>query len=229
MIRYSYCLNNPLKYVDPSGELFNPIFDFNGNFLGTDDRGLQGEAIIMNKENFRQNMSHADALETGYFRSQLPKIMNQNILDKIDNQVASFPNRPDWDGYLTDSEARNWWRNGNGQPLFVDQSKINLGLTSTRDFRNKTTITRNFFFALEVDENTARVYGTLTLNLLDSNTGEVKIGKKNIAFIDEYDFDRHEGGNLFRNIATWGARRIVGEGTPFNIYGYGKNPKVFKY
>jgi hypothetical protein len=31
--RYSYCLNNPLKYVDPSGELWTNFEDENGNFI----------------------------------------------------------------------------------------------------------------------------------------------------------------------------------------------------
>jgi len=216
-------------YTDPSGQRFNPIFDKQGDFLGTDDLGIQGEAIIMDRKDFKQGMSHDQALKVGNLRSELPMMINPDIVSKIDNQVASFPNRPDWDGYLTDAEARSWWRNGNGQPLFVDQSKINLGTVSTWNFRNNTTIIRNFFFNLGANENTARVYGTLTLTLLDANTGEVKIGARNTAFIDDYNFNRHEGGNFGRNIATWMARRVVGEGTPFNIYGYGKNPTVFKY
>ena len=72
--RYSYCLFSPLQYVDPSGEMYNPIFDWQGNFLGTDDRGIQGEAIIMNKWDFQQNMSHEEALKKGIRRSELPEI-----------------------------------------------------------------------------------------------------------------------------------------------------------
>ncbi len=72
--RYSYCLFSPLQYVDPSGEMYNPIFDWQGNFLGTDDRGIQGEAIIMNKWDFVQNMSHEETLKKGIKRSELPEI-----------------------------------------------------------------------------------------------------------------------------------------------------------
>ena len=40
----------------------SPIYDENGNFLGTDDDGLQGDAIVMNINDFVQGMSHEDAL-----------------------------------------------------------------------------------------------------------------------------------------------------------------------
>jgi hypothetical protein len=153
-------------------------------------------------------------------------MISSNILDKIDNQVAGFPSRPDWDGYITDAEARNWWKNGNGERLFVFLSKINLHPVTTKDFKNNSTITHNFFLDFTSDKDVGRVYGTLTLNLVNPNTGEVKIGARSTTFIDDYHFNRHENGSLFRNITTWGARQIIGEGTPFNIYGYGNNPRV---
>ncbi len=67
--RYAYCLFSPLQYVDSTGEVYNPIFDWQGNFLGTDDRGIQGEAIIMNAKDFVQNMDHFEALKKGTKRS----------------------------------------------------------------------------------------------------------------------------------------------------------------
>ncbi|MBQ1469861.1 MAG: hypothetical protein IIZ29_03295, partial [Schwartzia sp.] len=48
--------------ADPDGMEINPIYDLSGNFLGTDDRGIAGSAIIMDKKNFRQGMSHSEAL-----------------------------------------------------------------------------------------------------------------------------------------------------------------------
>ena len=44
--RYSYCLNNPLKYVDPSGNLYNPIYDTEGKHLGNTKEGFTGDVLI---------------------------------------------------------------------------------------------------------------------------------------------------------------------------------------
>ena len=57
--RYSYCLNNPLQWVDPSGEMFGDYFDQYGVFLGTD--GIDdGKIHIINRDFWNQikdNMS----------------------------------------------------------------------------------------------------------------------------------------------------------------------------
>ncbi|MBP5413129.1 MAG: RHS repeat-associated core domain-containing protein [Bacteroidales bacterium] len=62
---YHYCSNNPVGKVDPSGMLDSPIIDFDGNCLGTDADGWKGKPIVMDKKNFKQGMSHHDALEKG--------------------------------------------------------------------------------------------------------------------------------------------------------------------
>jgi RHS repeat-associated protein len=95
--RYAYALFNPLYWTDPTGMLINPIFDWEGNYLGTDSKGLRGEAIIMNVADFKPGMSHDEALRKGTLRSELPMMIHPDVLNMIDNQMSlieSFNNRP---------------------------------------------------------------------------------------------------------------------------------------
>jgi len=74
---YCYTADNPVVLVDPNGTSINPIYDKEtSEFLGTDDRGLQGEAIIMNKEDFLSDYSP----KLLYFNLS---INNKTILNEI--------------------------------------------------------------------------------------------------------------------------------------------------
>jgi RHS repeat-associated protein len=60
---YASMDNNPILKTDKNGRAASPIYDEGGNLLGTDDQGLQGKAIVMNKDNFKQGMAHDDAVK----------------------------------------------------------------------------------------------------------------------------------------------------------------------
>ena len=51
---FSFNQNNPINRIDFTGRKDNPVYDTYGNFLGTNDLGLQGDAIIMDKSDFKQ-------------------------------------------------------------------------------------------------------------------------------------------------------------------------------
>jgi len=220
--RYAYALFNPMHWTDPTGLFLNPIFDWDGNLLGTDNLGIQGEAIIMAGKDFIQGMSHEEALAKGTLRSNLPLVFDPNVLNKIDNQTASFWKRPDWDGYLTKAEADAWWQAGTGSPLFVDMAKIFLPGVTVKDFDENGFYSKNFIWNLS---NTGKVYGTLDMTLLDATTGEVRIGyvnpnvSPNGLVMDRYDFGLD--GRIFRDAATR-IGRPSGSGRDFDIHGYGR-------
>ena len=44
--RYSYCLNNPLSYTDPTGQRWNPVYNWDGKFLGNTIEGFTGEVLV---------------------------------------------------------------------------------------------------------------------------------------------------------------------------------------
>ena len=208
---YAYCDNNPVKYVDPTGMFASPIYDEKGNLLGTDDKGLKGSAIIMNETNFKQGMSHKEALKLNIgFDGLIDENAKMNLLQSFN----SLPDRPDYDGYLTKKEADEWWLGKSGEPLFVDQSKIELHGISTSSFIKNNPIYKNFIWGLT---NTGKVYGTLKMTLIDAKQGKVLIGDK---YLDEYDFKMD--GRPFRDFATWVGRPGSKEsGKDFLIYGYG--------
>lgn len=83
MSPYNYVQNNPISRVDPTGALDNPIYGTDGIFLGTDDRGLQGEAIVMDAQEFRQGMSHEEALDKGRLLSELSSVVSPDVFFSI--------------------------------------------------------------------------------------------------------------------------------------------------
>ena len=177
--------------------------------------------LVMKKASFTQGMSNEEAMK---YNLGLAGLENQTAIDRYTSHFDGLSSRPDYDGVITDAEARDWWKHGNGQSLFIDQSQLDLTPITTQDFRNNAKITHNYFFDITSDKNIGRVYGTLTLSLKDVETGEVKVGNPNNSYIDTYDFN--SGGSIARNIATWIAQKILGKGTPFSIYGWGLNPTV---
>ena len=247
--RYSYCLNNPLRFTDPSGYIvrghynilnwsstmyydvdinrnngnsfntdlsegiYSPIYDVNGNFLGTDDEGLQGEAIVMRKEDFKQGMSHQDALS---FATDLAENNKEEAEMRMNLHYASLRNRPDWDGYFTLSEANEWFRNGNGQSLYTDLSKIDLsGIVSLGENYVGQTKVINLLFSSN-SLNDGLVYGKVTLKRYPNHS--VK------AYADKYDFDIKPWSNPLnwgRNLETIIGKKKAGEGVPFEINIYG--------
>ena len=99
------------------------------------------------------------------------------------------------------------------------------------NFTHNNEIVHNFFFDSKSVVDTRNVYGNLTLTLLNKETGEIKIGPKDKSHIDEYDFNINETffSDFARNSATLLIRVfIVGKGTPFLFYPYGKNPIISK-
>jgi RHS repeat-associated protein len=210
---YSFVQDNPLKYIDPNGLLDRPIYDTEGNFLGTDDEGLQGEAIIMNSENFKQGMSVEAALNNNLGIEGLNGVDAQN---KFTDHYNSLKGRPDYDGYLTLEDANEWYRSGNGQSLYTSLEKIDLsGIYSL----GEGFVGQEKAFNLLLNSNNlndALVYGTITLKRYPNNTVR--------AYNDQYDFipnDWNNPLNYIRNLSTLGGQIVAGVGIPYDINIYG--------
>lgn len=122
--------------------------------------------------------------------------------------------RPDWDGYLTLTEANEWYRYGQGRPLFVDINKIDLGV-----FFNERPKGSSFLRSLIIHSgsvNDALVYGTITLTSEPNNMVSSKP--------DTYNFDIKPITSLpvlWRNVSTIIGAIAAGPGSPYRINVYG--------
>jgi RHS repeat-associated protein len=128
-------------------------------------------------------------------------------------------NRPDDDGYLTLAEANEWYRNGNGQPLTVILSKIDLSNLTVADFPNGVSskpVWLNLLF-YSASTNDFEVYGKMgfILESIDNSTGYGVIQ----AVPNRYDFNMEwSPTNWIRDIETIIAHVHAGLGTPYTIY-----------
>ena len=105
MSPYIYVQANPVNRVDLNGKLDSPIYDVDGNLIGTDDEGLQGTAIIMDKSDFKQGMKHADAIQKSIgFKG----LKDDYAEGRFYTTQGNLPSRPDYDGKLTLHEANLW-------------------------------------------------------------------------------------------------------------------------
>ena len=140
LLPYDYCGWNPVKLVDPDGRMVSPIYDADGNFLGTDDKGLQGEALIMNKADFHQGMSNEEARTKGrtldnMSNTQALEFANNGNFKEFLNHYNSLSSRPDWDGFVTISEGIQWAKDHpnalknitSDNTLYINATLLNLG------------------------------------------------------------------------------------------------------
>jgi RHS repeat-associated protein len=220
MSPYNFVQNNTINRVDSDGQLDNPIYDTDGNFLGTDDKGLQGDAIVMDESNFTQSMSHEEAMKHDLGVDYLKHDVAAKT--QLMDHYNSLPSRPDYHGRVTFLEALRWYNQGEGKPLYIDIGKLNFksSTLTVTDFKGKSTLLVNFFVmdtnkeALHrpAELNLGGVFGTLTINLLDKN-GNISLSGEN-GLIDKFDFRN----KTFKNIAEYS---FPEEGKDFKIYGYG--------
>ncbi len=145
---YAYCNNNPVILVDPDGR--SPIYSLRGEFLGTDNNGLQGSAIMMSSNIFEQGMSPAIAASVGKtldFNINYPNCTNDaKVIQKIESHFNGLSSRPDFDGMVTIEEGIKWakehpnaisiLRNDPNEALYINASLLDLGSLSSENFKN---------------------------------------------------------------------------------------------
>jgi len=117
------------------------------------------------------------------------------------------------DGKITVSEANNWYRNGNGQAITVDASKIDLNAVNTNGWVKGNT----YGVQTLLNSEQGRVLGNITVEYLGNN--QVRI------LSDTYNFEQHGSywSSPIRNPANTLGRWVAGEGKEFQINFKGVN------
>ena len=228
IITYCYSVNNPIIVKDPSGK--SPVYSLCGEFLGTDDKGLAGAYLIMDKSKFKQGMSNKEALNNSYLGP-----IKDDVRQKIWDHHAELVERPDFDGFVTIDEGVEWAKKhpnalSNPTPdntLYIDTSKLDFGPLSTNDFKKENVITPQnlfsigrFFGDLMSEKRRGTVYALGAVNMILINRGnrEVKIVND-----DATDYDWNNGGSFMRKTAINLERLRTGlnDSHGFKVYYYG--------
>lgn len=231
---YVYCGNNSVNMIDPTGAIFSPIYHINGKLLGTDEEGFEGQSIIMNESNFKQGMSHEEALNysLGY-----EGLINDMARSNYVTSYTGLKDRPDYDGFVTIDEGVEWAKlhpNALDSPTPDNSLYVNTGLLDFGDLTVEKIGIRN----------TGKVYPinlfnkTNTLNSIINNKlratiyalGAVDIILQNpvlrtirVVNNDATDYDWNGGGSFIRNTAIQIEKKRTGlkESMGFKTYYYG--------
>lgn len=228
--------NDPVNGVDVGMD--SPIYDnTTGALLGTDDRGLKGDAIFMTKETFEKlggrGMIHDIAVNNNLGINSLSD-MNARM-NFLNNPLTGFDNlskRPDWDGVMSYTELLQWGKDNGNAGVFLEASKIDLGNISANDFPSLGKAKYINTVGKGTPLDTYGTWGTNHMTLMSSH-GKVKLGE------DSFDYRQHGWKNIFdsKGVHFWYelvVRRVSiatlqmyhgvdnSYGFPLKPYGYGQ-------
>jgi RHS repeat-associated protein len=220
--RYTYCLNNPLKYFDPSGyvklktwdeflEVVNNLME-NGGRWNSDSgysegsQGGGGGYGVPSGSGFQgPGQPYMLGEVTVATKATVKETSNSTIIDSNDDQFlfGRNDNQGQPGGYLTFSDAKAHYQFGGGTPVTVDLNKIDLSYVSLSDFGKDGRALVKLDGKHFSNVNDALVHGTITIQRI-GNTNTASIAGQGYGM---YNFEMHPWNTafniFFRNPATF--------------------------
>jgi hypothetical protein len=87
---YSYTFDNPISFIDPDGRApQSPIFDENGNFLGTDSEGFKGDIVIIPADRYNAWTNNGQRTLDHKITQMVIKVGNPVFGQSLDSYVAN--------------------------------------------------------------------------------------------------------------------------------------------
>ncbi|MEE3486276.1 MAG: RHS repeat-associated core domain-containing protein, partial [Bacteroidales bacterium] len=245
MTPYGYCMGNPVGLVDVDGR--RPIYDEDGNFLGTDETGLQGNPIVMWKDKFVQGMSETEAnqndlgleflsLQTGYTGDD-----GKDPYERFLENYTNLSSRPDWDGFVSVDEGVQWAKEHPGalnnptseNTLYINAAMLDFGPLSTNHFAEENVVTPVNLFPINTagdfweafksrmsEKRYGTVYALGRCNMILRNRNARTV---TIVNDEATDYDWNGGGAGYRNdFIEWERKRKgLDDRHGFKVFYYG--------
>lgn len=149
---YGYAGNNPVRHIDVAGLFISPYYDWNGNFLGTDEKGFTGDIYITSKEAF-EYFSYADGLVSSHhiqnYSSDTRKLSNiavgnltpeaeSKIYTHVLNQMNDIDFSNLYNGMVSiNAPGKDNYNNGNPQTGRFGHFKMEDGSSRVTVMRGK--------------------------------------------------------------------------------------------
>lgn len=89
---YVYCANNPLKYIDPTGMMYDDYFNKDGDYLGTDNDPKSRKVRVMSQENWNSNKQGEKTIDPAVGRANSDLHSKSRIKNEASLKIYSYYN-----------------------------------------------------------------------------------------------------------------------------------------